>query len=211
VLTYSIAFLSLVVWYSGAKIVKAIENHGRQSTSPEIEPMRAGDVVTNGIELQLAAIHRVLLDGLKPVWWIELNEKMKEFDQSAKPPDTGDYHENQHRLIERESELASEISRLPLHAVDPTLYAFVKNARMENIRQSHIADLLKAGKGSVSEAELLLRECEEADRLHSLSPSVGQHDLINWFQNSLTSSHQQRGFLELKLRDFIKANIQPKK
>jgi len=136
---------------------------------------------------------------------------MEEFERSPKPGDTGDYHENQYRLIKRESEFAREISRLPLHAVDPTLWACAKQASMEDIWESQIRDLIKMGKGSLTDAKALLNRCEEADRIHSLSPRAGQHDLVEWFQkNVTTASHQQRGFLELRLRDFIKANAPSK-
>jgi hypothetical protein len=213
VLILSVVVLCVVVWYSAARIVKALENQGRQLAPNGDERTNAGDVVAPGIELQLqlAAIHRVLLDSLKPDWWIKLTKMMEEFEQSPKPEDTGDYHENQYRLIKRESDFAREISGLPLHAVDPTLWACAKQASMEVFWESQVRDLLKTGKGSVTEAEMLLRQCEEADRLHSLSPRAGQHDLIEWFrENVTTSSNQQRGFLELKLRDFIKANTRPK-
>lgn len=232
-LTLSVLVLCAVVWYSARRIVKAVENQGRGLTrnhgddmNPVMTPTAPLEVVphcterTNvgdgvspefELQLQLAAIHRVLLDGLKPDWWIKLKMMMEEFEQSPKHEDTGDYQENQIRLIERESAFAREISSLPLHAVDSTLCALAKQAAAEDFRGSRIRDIIKTGKGSVTEAELLLRQCEEADYLHSVSPRVGQQDLIEWFQENVTSaSHQDRGFLELKLRDFIKANTQPK-
>lgn len=224
-LILSVLVLAGVVWYSASRIVKALENQGRQATplinertnhrdsvaAAPVERTNDGDSVAAGVELQLAAISRVLLDGLKPDWWVKFNKMMEEFERSPKPEDTGNYHENQRNLVKRESDFAREISKLPLHAADPTLWACAKQASREDYWESRIRELIKTGKGSPTDAELLLNKCEDADRLHSLSPRAGQHDLIEWFQENVTAaSHQQRGFLELKLRDFIKANAPPK-
>jgi hypothetical protein len=222
-------FLSATVWMASRRIVMSLENLARQLT-PQVDkqPTNLGDRVSplreaaSGspaestslleLQLQLAAIHRVLLDGLKPEWWIKLTKKMQEFEESPKPEDTGEHLENHHRRVKRESEFAREISALPLHAVDATLWAWAKEAGVWYFRESDIWEMINNGKGSLGEAQFLLRECEEADRLYSQSPSVGQHDLIEWFRKNVTSAaHEQRNFLELKLKEFIEANAQPKK
>jgi hypothetical protein len=153
-----LVILSVTIWVCSRNLVKAVEAQGNQVHEQGQE-----------LRLQLAAVNRVLLDGLKPDWWVELTRMMKELDEAsnAERKDNEAYDERLRILVGLQFAFLDEVIKIPLHAVDPYLWALVKEASDEWLRARDIKHLLNKGDSlsgdeRAKRAEQLLRECQES-------------------------------------------------
>ena len=214
-LTYSVMALCVVVWYCSRQIAKAIENQSRGAVLEGKDSKSKPDVNREPslLELQvlLRAMHRVLLDGLRPDWWVRFKEIMGDFEKEQGVKEA-DMLEGRVNRINRERKFIEEIRKLPLHIVDQRLWDLIEQARKDHETASSIMFLIKKKGDSITEedrklAKILLHESEgtlERER-HPRNEArrIGQGDLVEWFQEHITSLFEERYYWNSKLRELI--------
>jgi hypothetical protein len=155
-----LVILSVTIWVCSRNLVKAVEAQGNQVHEQGQE-----------LRLQLAAVNRVLLDGLKPDWWVKLTQSMKELDEASNASWPKIPERSLKDLVALQSAFVDEVSKIPLLAVDPYLWAMVQEAGKEFGKVISFTVLL-GKKDSVSgdegaknewaqDVKLALQECKE--------------------------------------------------
>jgi|SRR6516162_7881538 hypothetical protein len=228
-LAYSVIALCVVVWYCSRQIANAIEKQNRSTVlvANAIENQNRGTVPagknweskpnvnreTALLELQvlLRAMHRILLDSLKPDWGVKFKELMGNFEKDQGVKDA-DMLEGRVNRINRERKFIEEMRKLPLHIVDQRLWDLIEQARKDHETAGSIIFLIKKERDSITEedrefAKTLLRESEETLE-RGLHPKIearriGQGDLVEWFHVHITSLFEERYYWNSKLRELI--------